>query len=100
MGVGYRDSQSIPNLLGLYAAAVHARSQCVHHHQLAKFIMCYRHDLMVQSLSINAVLLILTFLQAFAMSCKDLCPVLGEDASEEHIVSQELTQYLCTLHTV
>ena len=26
-------------------------------------------------------------LQAFAMSCKELCPVLGEDASEEHIVS-------------
>ena len=26
------------------------------------------------------------------MSCKDLCPVLGEDAAEEHIVSLQLTQ--------
>ena len=28
------------------------------------------------------------------MSCKDLCPVLGEDASEEHIVSCQETLHV------
>ena len=34
------------------------------------------------------------------MSCKDLCPVLGEDASEEHIVSGLHLRTCMTIYTV